>query len=312
VTSVAIVGAGLVGTTTAHALLVSGTASEIVLIGRDRKRIDGHVHDLRDAALYSHSARIDSGDYSDCAAADVIIITVGTPQSPRSRLNDLCETGKILKKVVLEVARQSPRGVLLMVSNPVDVLTYAAWKWSGLPASQVIGSGTTLDTWRFRRRIAERYGVSAENVHAYNLGEHGDSQVALLSSAHIAGTPLKEFCREQRLPFDQSTLRLIANDARSGGLQIIRNKGATHYGISAVLTRIVSAILRDEHAVFTVSNLAPAQMNLGNVCLSLPAIITRNGIDRVLPVCLNDEEDIALQKSADILRRQLQTLDLPA
>jgi L-lactate dehydrogenase len=312
VTSVAIVGAGLVGTTTAHALLLSGTASEIVLIGRDRKRVAGHVDDLRDAALYSQSTRIDSGDYSDCAAADVIIITVGTPQRPSSRLNDLRETGEILKKVVLEVARQAPRGVLLIVSNPVDVLTYAAWKWSELPANRVIGSGTTLDTWRFRRRIAERYGVSADNVHAYILGEHGDSQVALLSSAHIAGTPLKRFCREQRLPYDEATLRVIANDARSGGLQIIRNKGATQYGISAVLTRIVSAILRDEHAVLTVSSLAPAQMNVGKVCLSLPAVITRNGVDRVLPVCLNDEEDLALHKSADILRRHLQTLDLPA
>jgi L-lactate dehydrogenase len=152
--------------------------------------------------------------------------------------------------------------------------------------------------------------VAADNVHAYVIGEHGDSQVALLSSARIAGTPLEEFCREQRLPFDESGLRGIADDTRSGGLQIIRNKGATQYGISAVLTRLVRAILRDEHAVLTVSNLAPAQMNVGEVCLSLPAIITRDGIDRVLPVSLNDEESRALQKSADILRRHLQTLDL--
>jgi L-lactate dehydrogenase len=292
-------------------LLVSGTASEIVLIGRDRKRVEGHVHDLRDAALYSHPTRIVSGDYSDCATADVIIITVGAPQRPNSRLNDLSESGAILKKVVREVARQAPTGVVLIASNPVDVLTYAAWKWSELPVSRVIGSGTSLDTSRLRRRIAERYGVAANNVHAYILGEHGDSQVALLSSARIAGTPLKEFCREQRLPFDDSALRVIANEARSGGLQIIRNKGATQYGISAVLTRIVGAIVRDEHAVLTVSNLAPAQMNVGEVCLSLPAIITREGIDRVLPVQLNEEESRALQKSADVLRRHLQTLDIP-
>jgi L-lactate dehydrogenase len=202
--------------------------------------------------------------------------------------------------------------VLLIASNPVDVLTYAAWKWSELPISRIIGSGTSLDTARFRRRIAERYAVAADNVHAYILGEHGDSQVALLSSARIAGRPLEEFCREQQLPFDESALRVIANDTRSGGLQIIRNKGATQYGISAVLTRLVSAILRDEHAVVTVSNLAPAQMNVGEVCLSLPAIITRDGVDRVLPVRVNDEESRALQKSADILRRHLQTLDLPA
>jgi L-lactate dehydrogenase len=312
VTRVAIVGAGLVGTTTAHALLVSGTASEIVLIGRDRKRVDGHVHDLRDAALYSHPTRIVSGDYSDCAAADVIVITAGTAQKPGSRLNDLPQSGPILKEVVEQVARQAPKGVLLIASNPVDVLTYAAWKWSGLPVGRVIGSGTSLDTSRFRRRIAERYGVAADNVHAYILGEHGDSQVALFSSARIAGASLEEFCREQRLPFEESDLRVIADDTRSGGLQIIQMKGATQYGISAVLVRIVNAVLRDEHSVLTVSSLAPAQMNVGEMCLSLPAIITRDGIDRVLPVGLNDEESRALRKSADILRRQLQSLDLSA
>lgn len=310
VASVAIVGAGLVGTTTAHALLVSGTASEIVLVGRDRKRVEGHVNDLRDAALYSRPTRIVAGDYSDCAAADVIIITVGAPQRPHSRLNDLRESGAILKEVIREVARQEPKGVLLIASNPVDVLTHAAWKWSGLPVSRVIGSGTSLDTSRFRRRIAEHYGVAADNVHAYILGEHGDSQVALLSSARIAGTSLEEFCRERRLPCDDSALRVIANETRNGGLQIIQSKGATQYGISAVLTRIVSAILRDEHAVLTVSNLAPAQMNVGEVFLSLPAIITRDGVDRVLPVQLNDEESGALKKSAHILRRHLQMLDL--
>jgi len=144
VASVAIVGAGLVDTTTAHALLVSGTASEIVLVGRDRKRVEGHVNDLRDAALYSRPTRIVAGDYSDCAAADVIIITVGASQRPHSRLNDLRESGAILKKVIREVARQEPKGVLLIASNPVDVLTHAAGKWSGLPVSRVIGSGTSL------------------------------------------------------------------------------------------------------------------------------------------------------------------------
>jgi L-lactate dehydrogenase len=310
VSSVAIVGAGLVGTTTAHALLASGTVSEIILIGRDGKRLDGHVQDLRDAAAYSHPTRIVSGDYSDCATADVIVIAVGTPQRPDSRLNDHKKSGEILNDVIREIARPNPTGVLLIATNPVDVLTHAAWKWSGLPANRVIGSGTSLDTSRLRRRIAERYGVAVDNVHAYILGEHGDSQVALLSSVHIAGTPLKEFCGEQRLPFDESALRVMANDARSGGLQIIRHKGATHYGISAVLTRIVSAILRDEHAVLTVSTLAPAQMNLGEVCLSLPAVLTRNGVDRVLPVCLSYDENVALQKSADILRRHLRTLDV--
>lgn len=312
VASVAIVGPGLVGTTTAYGLLISGTAAEIVLIGRDGKRVDAQVQDLRDATLYSHPARIISGDFSDCTAADVIIITAGASQrfGMTSRLNDLKESGAILKEIIQEIARQAPKGVLLIASNPVDVLTYAAWKWSGMASNRVIGSGTSLDTSRFRRRLADRYGVAAENIHAYVIGEHGDSQVPLLSSARIAGTPLQEFCREQRLAYDD-TLRTIASDARAGGRQIVLGKGSTQYGISAALTRIVGAILRDEHAVLTVSSLAPEQMNVGKVYLSLPAIITRNGIDRVVPIGLNDEESRALQESAGILRQHLQTLGLP-
>jgi L-lactate dehydrogenase len=301
-----------VGTTTAHALLVSGTASEIILIGRDRRRVDAYVHDLRDATHYSHPTRIVSGDYSDCAAADVVILTVGTSQGPRSRLNDLKESGAMLREVVQKVAYHMARGVLLIATNPVDVLTYASLRWSGLPASRVMGSGTTVDTSRFRRRLAEFYGVSSDSVHAYILGEHGDSQVACLSSARIAGTPLNDLCGQQYPPCDEATLRVIADDARLGGLEIIRNKGATQYGISAALTRIVSAIVRDEHAVLTVSTLAPTWMNLGSVCLSLPTIITSNGAERVLPVRMNEEERLALQKSADILRRHVGTLDLPA
>jgi L-lactate dehydrogenase len=313
VASVAIVGPGLVGTTTAYGLLISGTAAEIVLIGRDRKRVDAQVQDLRDATLYSHPTRIVSGDFSDCTAADVIIITAGASQrfGMTSRLHDLKESGAILKEIIQEIARQAPRGVLLIASNPVDVLTYAAWKWSGMPSNRVIGSGTSLDTSRFRRRLADRYGVAAENIHAYVIGEHGDSQVALLSSARIAGTPLQEFCGEQRVAYDDTALRTIANDARAGGRQIVLGKGSTQYGISAALTRIVGAILRDEHAVLTVSSLAPEQMNVGKVYLSLPAIITRNGIDRVVPIGVNDEESRALQESAGILRQHLQTLGLP-
>ena len=141
---------------------------------------------------------------------------------------------------------------MLVASNPVDVQTYAVWKWSGLPASRVMGSGTSLDTSRFRRRLGELYGVAADNVHAYIIGEHGDSQVAVLSSARIAGMPLEDFCREQKLACDESTLKTIVNDTRTAGLEILQAKGATYYGVGAALVRIVSAILRNEHAVLTV------------------------------------------------------------
>ena len=224
VASVAIVGPGLVGATTAYSLLMSGVAAEIVLIGRDRSRVEGHVHDLRDAALYSHPTRIVAGDFADCATADVIIVTVGAPQKrePRSRLDDLTISAAMLKDVMADIARQAPTGVVVIASNPVDVLTYAAWRWSGLPAGRVIGSGTSLDSSRFRRRLGERYGVASEDVHAYVVGEHGNSQVALLSSARIAGTPLQQFCRDRFIRCDQQMLRGIAESARSGGMEIAR------------------------------------------------------------------------------------------
>jgi L-lactate dehydrogenase len=304
VPSVAIVGVGLVGATTAHALLMSGTAAEIILIDRDKSRVEGHMDDLRDATLYSHQTRIFIGDYSDCATADVVIITVGSAQKLdlTSRLNSLSESAAMLKEVIEETCRYRPKGVLVIATNPVDVLTYAAWKWSGLPWTRVIGSGTSLDTARLRRRLGDLYGIAAENVHACVLGEHGDSQVAMLSSARIAGVPLLEFSTGKQQPYNEIELRKIAEGARRGGYDIARAKGATYYGISAALTRITAAILRDEHAVLTVSTLAPETLNLGSVCLSLPAVIGRDGIFSVLPVRMSDEESRALRKSADILQ----------
>jgi len=304
---VVIIGAGSVGATTAYALLISGTAAEIVLINRNRQLAEGQVHDLKDAALFAHTTRIVVGDFSDCQSADVIIITAGVHQTPgiRSRLDDLREGAGILRDIVLEIARHDPRGVLLVASNPVDVLTYAAWKWSGLPSSRVIGSGTSLDTSRFRRRLGERYGVAAESVHAYIIGEHGDSQVPVLSSAHIAGMRLERFCCGQGMPYDVVALHAIAQETCAAGLQIQQAKGATYYGIGAALTRIAGAILRNENVVLTVSSLAPESLGLGAVCLSLPSVINREGVSRVLRISLNDNERQALQTSAEILQQHL-------
>jgi L-lactate dehydrogenase len=190
----------------------------------------------------------------------------------------------------------------------VDVLTYAAWKWSGLPPNRIIGSGTSLDTSRFRRRLAEHYKVASDNVHAYVIGEHGESQVAVISSARIAGMPLDAFCRGLDLPYDKDALLKVANDTRASGLEIIRAKGATYYGIGTALARIVLAILRDEHAVLTVSSLAPQSMELGEVFLSLPTIITRNGLARVLPIPLDASERHALEASAEMLKQYIAAL----
>ena len=288
---VAIVGAGFVGSTTAYALMMSGIAAEIAIIGRDLRRTEGQVSDLRDAEVFSHTTRVFIGDFSDCCSADVTVITAGVSQSgQKSRAEGLRETGAILHGLVSEVCLQNPHGILLIASNPVDVLTYAAWRWSGLPANRVIGSGTSLDTSRFRRRLAEQYGVASANVHAYVIEEHGDSQIPVLSSARVAGFPLDEFSKELGLPYERRRFSRIASETRTAGVDIIDAKGATYYGIGAALVRIIRAILRNERAILTVSSRVPESMRLGEVSLSLPSIVDRHGIARVLSVALNSSE----------------------
>jgi L-lactate dehydrogenase len=276
-----------VGATTAYALLLSGLATELVLVDKDRARAEGHANDLRDAALFAHPIRVIAGDFADCAAADVIIITAGASQSGigRSRLADLRESAAIVREIVQEIMQHDPSGIFVVVSNPVDVLTHAVWKWSGVSANRVLGSGTTLDTSRSRRRLAQRFGVAAENVHAYIVGEHGDSQVPVISSARIAG------------------------ETRTAGFEILRAKGATNFGIGAALVRIVGTILRDERAVLTVSTLAPPSLGLGDVYLSLPAVIDRTGVARTLPTALDADERKALEASARVLERYNASLE---
>jgi L-lactate dehydrogenase len=307
---VAIVGTGFVGSTTAYALLMSGVAAEIVLIDRDARLAEGQAQDLRDAEAFSHGTQVWVGESSDCCSAEVTIIAAGASQTGlKSRFDGLKETAATIHRIVQDVSRHNPRGILLIASNPVDVLTFAAWKWSGLPASRVIGSGTSLDTARFRRRLAQKYGVASDNVHAYIIGEHGDSQIPVLSSARIAGVPLEEFCQQLGLPYQENVLGKIASETRGAGFEILDAKGATYYGIGAALARIVKAILRDERAVLTVSSLVPESLGLGEVSLSLPAIVNREGIARVLSIPLSDSERQALRLSAETLKGHIASLE---
>jgi L-lactate dehydrogenase len=307
---IAIVGTGMVGATAAYGILLSGLAAELILINRDKKRAQAHADDLRDAQIFSHASRIVAGDLSECWDADIVLVTAGASQSGQntSRLDNLKESAAILRSIIPAIASQNASAIFVIATNPVDVLTYAAWKWSGLPASRVLGSGTSLDTSRLRRRLGEYYGVAPANVHAYIIGEHGDSQVPLLSSAQLAGIPLTQFCAQQGLPCHDALLKKLADKARTGGQDILRAKGATYYGIGTALARIARNILRDEHAVMTVSGLVPASMGLGEVCLSLPTILGRSGISRVVAPLLSADEQDALECSAELLKRHIATV----
>ncbi len=303
---VAVIGAGNVGATFAFALVLSGLAGEIVLIDANRAKAEGEAMDLIHTVPFATPTRIWAGDYADCAAADVIVITAGTAQKPgETRLDLVKRNTAIFRQIVPQAVRDNPRAILLIATNPVDVLTYASIKLSGLPAQQVIGSGTILDTARFRALLGQHFGLDPRSIHAYIIGEHGDSEVPVWSLAHIAGMRLDEFCAQNDLRCEQAALDDIFRQTRDAAYEIIQRKGSTFYAIAAGLRDIVEAILRDHNTVLTVSSLISNYYGIDDVCLSLPTIVDRGGAERFLRLELNMDEADKLRQSADVLKRTI-------
>ena len=310
-TRVAIVGMGNVGASFAFALLLSGLAAEIVLIDANRAKAEGEAMDLNHAVPFSHPTRLWAGDFSDCAGAVVTVLAAGANQKPgETRLELVKKNTAIWRQIVPELARHNPHGILLIATNPVDVLTYAAWKLSGLPAAHVIGSGTILDTARFRYLLSQHFGVDARSVHAFIIGEHGDSEVPVWSSANIAGMRLPEFCRAQGMPYDPEAMRQIFLQTRDAAYHIIERKGATYYAVAAGLMRITQAILRNQKTVLSVSSIIRDFHGLDDVCFSLPTVVDRGGVENVLRLELDDSEVSKLRDSAELLRKTIESLDL--
>lgn len=309
---IAVVGAGNVGATYAYALLLSGLAAEIVLINRSRDVAEGEAMDLAHAVPLTHATRVWVGDWEDCAGAAITVVTVGAPQGDRdSRLELVKDNGEIFAEIIPEIARHNPDGILLIASNPVDVLTYAAVKLSGLPPERVIGSGTILDTARFRTLLGEHLGIAPNAVQAYIIGEHGDSSVPVWSHASVAGIDLPTFCRANSLPFNAEIRAQIARQTREAAAEVADRKGATYYAVAAGLLRITEAILRDQHTIETVSTLVGGYDGIDDVCLSLPAIIDQRGIASVLRPKLPATEHRALRRSAAVIRETIGELTLP-
>ena len=294
---VGIIGAGFVGATAAYAMMLNGTCSEIVLIDRDEPRAKAEAADIAHGAPLAKGVRAYAGDYKDLTGASLVVIAAGSNQKPgESRLNLLSRNAAILASIVPQVVQAAPDAVVLLVSNPVDIMTSIARALHPNP-SLVMGSGTILDSARFRQLIGERAGVNARYVHSYVMGEHGDSSVMCWSGALIAGMPVATFMSERQIPWDDKIKEGIAYDVRNAALAIIAGKHATYYGIGIAVNSLADAIINDRHAVFTVSGDSP----FDEVCLSLPRLVGRKGILETLMPPLNKEESLALSQSAQIL-----------
>jgi len=306
---VAIIGVGDVGATLAYTLQLSGLATEIVLVDLDKERAEGHSLDMNHGLFFIPPVRIYAGDYPDCKGAKVIIITAGARQKPgETRLELVQRNAGICKSIVNQITPYLEENILLVNTNPVDVMTLVVLKSTGLPWGQVLGSGTVLDSARFRYALSQRYNVDARNVHAYVIGEHGDSEVLLWSSVNISGIPLESFWKGSRIKYTPTPPSQIEETVRKSAYHIIEAKGFTNYGVSLAMLRILGAILRDEHSVLTVSTFLNGGYGLYDLCLSVPCMVSADGIERIIETPLLAEESAALQKSAGVLKSVIKSL----
>lgn len=306
---VGVIGTGMVGASFAYALMQRGLVNEMVLIDTNRGRAEAEAMDLNHGLPFVRPMRIWAGDYPDLAGATITVVTAGAAQQPgETRLQLLERNTAILRQVIPAIVRHNPDGIILLASNPVDLMTYHSVQLSGLPPGKVIGSGTILDTARFRALLGEHYTVDPRSVHAYIVGEHGDSEVPLWSLANIGGVPLRDFRSASGAGYDEAALHHIFEQTRDAAYTIIERKGATYYAIGLGLLTIVEAILRNQHTVVTVSSLMAGQYGVPEICISLPTIVGAQGIEAVLQLPLSDEEAGAFRRSAATLRARFEQI----
>jgi len=303
---VGLIGTGMVGTSFAYSLMQHGLANELVLIDRDTARAEGEMMDLNHGLPFVRPMRIMAGSYADLADADVIVITAGVSQRPgESRLDLLKKNAAIFHEIVPQVNAVNQDAIIVVATNPVDILTYLTAQIVGLESGRVIGSGTLLDTARFRYLLGVHYGVDPRSVHAYVVGEHGDSELPLWSLANIAGVRLSDFVGTNGQCYDQAALDRIFDQTCHAAYEIIQRKKATYYAIGLGLLAIVEAVLRDQHTVLTVASPLRGQYGVTDIAISAPTIVGRNGIEEVLNLPLSEGELAALQRSAQTLKNRL-------
>lgn len=307
---VVVVGAGAVGATFCYALAQSGLAEEIVLTDKNEDLMKGQVLDLGHGQSFFPTVAIRSGNIDDCADAQIVVITAGAAQKPgETRLELIKKNAAIIGTIAENIAKSGCKGIMLIVSNPVDVLTYVALKRSGWENGRVIGSGTVLDSSRFRYLLSKHCNVDVHNVHAYILGEHGDSEFAAWSMTNIAGINIDDYCPDcRRCQGWKKQRKLIEQQVRDSAYHIINYKGSTQFAVGLALVRITGAILRSQNSILSVSTLVESDFGIKDVCLSVPCLVTDKGVERIIESPLTAEELTSMSHSADVLRKALDSL----
>jgi L-lactate dehydrogenase len=300
---ISIIGAGNVGMRYAYSAMIKGVARTILIVDTNKKRAEGEAMDLSHGMPYISPVEVIAGDYPDIKGSDLVVVTAGKKQAQdQTRLALVKDNVEIFKNIIPQVMKYAPRAILLIVSNPVDVLSYAAYKISGKPWQSVIGSGTVLDSARFRFLLSRHCSVDARNVHAYILGEHGDSEFPVWSKAMVGGMLFKDYCPLCHKCDDQKGLKGIVDEVRNSAYTIIERKGETSYGIGLALVRITEAILKDESSVMPVSCLADDYYGISDVYMSIPAVVNKQGVKDLLRLQLDDEEVAHLKTSAGVIK----------
>ena len=301
----------MVGATSAFSLMQSGLFSELVLIDANQQKAEGEATDLSHGLPFGRPMKIYAGTYDDLADCYLIIITAGAAQKPdETRIDLVNKNVKIFKSIIPEIVKRNTEGILLVVSNPVDILTYVTLKLSGFPTNRVIGSGTVLDTARLKYLLGEHLQVDSRSIHAFIIGEHGDSELAVWSSANVSGVDLNHFCELRGHYNHMEAMERIYTDVRDSAYEIIEKKGATYYGIAMAVRRICESIIRNEHSILPISSLICGHYGLEDVCMGVPTVVGRNGAETVLDIPLNGLEQRKLMASADALRKVLDGIEL--
>lgn len=303
VRKVAIVGCGFVGAACAFSIMQSGLFSEMVLIDSDRKRAEGEALDINHGVPFAKPIKIYADGYDDIKDSSLVIITAGAAQKENETRLDLVKKNiEIFKSIIPEIKSRDFNGILLVVSNPVDILTTVALKLSGLAENKVLGSGTVLDTARLKYELGKHLNVDSRSVHAFIIGEHGDSEIAAWSSANVSGIPLNDFCEMRGHKNHDESMKKIADDVKNSAYEIINKKRATYFGIAMAVKRICEAIVRDEKSILPVSSMMHGEYGIEGISLSMPAIVSKEGVETHVPIKLNEGEIKALQTSAKILQ----------